>query len=99
MAGGKNDAAGGFGVVVGRDAVVEPAVGVEVYIVSHLSPQERVDGLVRGLAGDVPEGDIDGADDGRGDAACADRSVSAPELVPERLDVGWIFADEGVACG
>ena len=52
-----------------------------------------MDGLVEGLAFDVPERDIDGADGGGGDAPPGEE-VAAEHQLPEELDIRRILSQQ-----
>src|SRR5262249_29899890 len=64
--------------------------------------EELVDGPLRGLAHEVPEGDIDGADGGHELPALAREGRDAPharvgqgeQILPDPLDAGRILADD-----
>ena len=74
----------GLGVLVG--AVAETGV-VDGDAVAAASAEQVVDGLAAVLAGDVPEGDVDGADGARFGAAVAEYVDGGEHGVPVALDV------------
>ena len=95
-----HDPPGGGRVVVRRTALGmavqrgEPAVGVERHVVAHLAPEQVVDGASHRLALDVPQRDVDPADDGRRQTPGTEVRRLAKEPVPHRRDVGCVLADD-----
>ncbi len=70
------------------------AAGVDGDLLLGAAAEEAEDGLLRGLAEEVPEGDVDRADGGHGDALAAEGHGAAIHLLPEELGVPGIGADE-----
>ena len=86
---------GGGGVLLGRRAACrEPAVGVERHDVAEPAAEQVVDWPAERLALDVPERDVDPADDRGRQAARPQIGGLAEELVPDAVDVGRVLADD-----
>ena len=83
---------GDHALFAGKLALV--GVGVERDFIPHRAPQKLVDGLIEGLAPDVPQGDVDRAHAFYRGAAAAHVGEAAKELVPELLDARRVFADQ-----
>ena len=82
-----------FGVLFGRAGVCVPAVGVDADSVSLRSAEELVYGAIKDLAFEVPEGDVDAADGGHGEAAAFARGVVV-HIGPDRLGVKGVTVDD-----
>jgi hypothetical protein len=56
--------------------------------------EQSIDGLLRGLAEQIPERDVDGADRGHADALAAERHRLPVHVLPQELDVPRVGADQ-----
>jgi hypothetical protein len=84
-----------FGVVirlVTSKGETDPAV-IDAHLVPHFAAEKLVDGKARGLAGYVPERDLDDADGG----APRLEAASLPDFQHHPLYVGGIFAQKRIA--
>ena len=61
----------------------------------ELAAEQLVDRQAEHLASDVPERDVDAADERRDEAERPERVEAGVQLVPEELDPGRVFADPG----
>ena len=78
--------------VVWSLAAGEPAVGVEEELLAVLAAEELVDGEAEALAAQVPQRDVDAADQGRDEAKRAEGAEGGVELVPEVLDAAGVLS-------
>ena len=69
-------------------------IGVGPQPIVHAAAQQVVDGLAGGLAGDVPQRNVDGAEDGRGDGADASDKPLLVDAVPDLLDLERILSHQ-----
>ena len=68
--------------------------GVGLDRVARGAAEQLPGGFVGGLAADIPQGHVDGADGVDDGAASAVHAAANVELLPKALGVEWIFADE-----
>ena len=68
--------------------------GVGLNHVARGAAEQLPDGFIGGLAADIPQGHVDGADGVDDGAASAVHAAPNVELLPKALGVEWIFADE-----
>ena len=91
------------GIAVGADApgadLDRLGAGVHPHLVAAGSAEEPVHGHAVELAGDVPEGHVDGGDGVHHEAAAAQVSVGAEQPLPQVLDGGGVLADDHLAEG
>jgi hypothetical protein len=66
---------------------------IHAHAVAHLPAQEIVDGAVEHLAANVPQGLFDAGDGGHADDAEPPEGL-AVQLLVEKLDARWVFADQ-----
>ena len=87
--------AGGAGVLLGRrrSRSNQPLL-YRIRLLVELAAEQLVDRQAEHLAPDVPEGDIDAADERRDEAERPERVEAGVQLVPEKLDAGRVFADQ-----
>ncbi len=74
-------------------ALAPPVAVVAAHLVAHLAAEQLVDRNVRGLAGDVPQGMLDGADR----RAIGLEAAALADLQHAALDIRRVFADERLA--
>ncbi len=82
-----------FGVLFGGAGVGVPSVGVDADFFSLGAAQQLVDGAVEDLAFEVPEGDVDAADGGHGEASTFAGGVVV-HVGPDGLGVEGVAVDD-----
>ena len=74
-------------------ALAPPVAVVAAHLVAHLAAEQLVDRHIGGLAGDVPQRVLDGADRG----AIGLEAAALADLQHHALDVGRVLADQRIA--
>ena len=82
-----------IGILVGRRTAAKPAIGIEPNGVTEFAAEQVVNWFAQRLALDIPQRNINPADRGGGQTACAQIGVTAIHGMPERLNVGRVSAD------